>query len=337
MPRCVHRVQPGDRERAAEAACPARAGRRRSRRSRRARDRVVRASCSFSQLKPARPSASNASRNSVGSNHGSAMRALQRRLGPAALFGVAGERAVVHREPRGVVAAGLERRGRVTPAGQRRRARDRERRRASRRASRAGRNPTVGELGVVGVGRAEDPARERAAAVRGDVRDRGAERARRGRGVGRARRRSRDDARASSRRDRRCRCGRRARTRASSTRKPAESGAGLLEVAPHRVAERVVAVGRARAARRARRSRSRRAANSAGSTRVERRSVVTARGYPPPVARPRGAKARATAVVEMLARAVSRRALRARTTRTRTSCSSRRSSRRSAPTSASTW
>ena len=52
--------------------------------------------------------------------------------------------------------------------------------------------------------------------------------------------------------------------------------------------------------RRARRSRSRCVANSEGSTRVSA-SVVTARGYPSPVARPRGAKARAGAVVELLA------------------------------------
>ena len=93
----------------ARARCPARGDRRRSRRSRRARDRDRAPAWSFSQLKPARPASSTASRKSAGSNHDSAMRSRRVGVGPAALVGVVGERPVVHGEPGVVVALGIER------------------------------------------------------------------------------------------------------------------------------------------------------------------------------------------------------------------------------------
>ena len=94
--------------------CPARADRRRSRRSRPSPDRARSLRASFSQLKPASPRCRTRAGTGSGSNQGSARRALQCRLVPAALLGMARERAVVHGEPVGVVATGIERAHRDT-------------------------------------------------------------------------------------------------------------------------------------------------------------------------------------------------------------------------------
>ena len=236
------------------------------------------ASWIFSQLKPASPSASNARRNSDG---------IEPRLGHR------GARSVSSIQPpcsawfanaRLLTRATRPRRGRARTSRtvDARRPLGGVRRAGAGRASRTGRGraakPGGASSGVVVVGRAEHPAarrgRRRASATCATAASSSAPAIAASRAPARARGR-----RPVSRRER-CRSRATCAYATSSSRKPDGVGAGLLEVAPDRVAERGVPVRPLRPRRRSVRTRSRTIGEAARAAPRRRSGSVTGRGYP---------------------------------------------------------
>ena len=192
-----------------------------------------------------------------------------------------------------------------------------------------GLQPGGRQLGVVVGARAEHPEHEPAAAARRDVADGGGdERATRSPStprVGREREAQRPVAAAS-----RCRCGRRARRPASPTRKPAESGRGCSR-SSHTASPSAgwPSTARASSSMRATAPRPRRSAPAPPRQRTVR---PRDEGTVAAVARPRGAKARAAAAVELLRELYPDVQLRARSHERVRIARRRRSCRRSPPT-----
>ena len=232
------------------------------------------------------------------------MRRVERRRGPAALFGVARERAVVDREPRGLVASGLERCARGCRRATWARSVERQRH-AHLVESRAGRSPTA----------ASSRRRRRRSAPSTQSTSAPPPCAATWRTAAATSARSRCRRRAC----------RRARPRPSASgpawrrRRRALSRAGDVRVGPRRrrgsrrnqgrgcsrsrhTASPSAGCPSAARARRRRCARRRATISGKRGRRRPRRRTVRARdeGTVPPVARPRGAKARAAAVVELL-------------------------------------
>ena len=199
------------------------------------------AGCNLHQLKPASPASSSARRNSDGSNQGSASRRRSVDSIHAALFGVVRERAVVHSQPRGVVAPGFEV-AHLDARGPHRGLGERERD-AHLVEIASGREAGGAEQRVVGRLRVEHPAHDPAAAVRGDVTRGGVEHGADDLGGARSRRERQAERPVPGRE---VVAARDVRVGAIVEQESERVGVGPGEIAPHRVAERGVP-GRSRA------------------------------------------------------------------------------------------